>query len=64
MEKDLQLWFDDAVKAAKSAIEKGVLVLLRNDDYQVIVTNAVTSDVVTALGEALATGYTHESTEN
>ncbi len=57
MDEDLKTWLHDATDACVRAKERGIAVLFRNDDYEVIVCSSQDAAVIKALGEALACGY-------
>lgn len=54
---DTRHFIEESVKACEDAARRGVSILIRNDDEEIIVTNATSSEMVTSLGKALACGY-------
>jgi len=61
MDNEAVTWTRKALDLCKDAGPN--LVLFRNDDYNIVVTNATTPEAITALGKALACGYSEESEE-
>lgn len=57
MTGDAKDWVEDALRLCEKAKASGALLLLRNDDEEIVVTNATTPEGIKALGEALACGY-------
>ena len=63
MSGDAKDWTDEAIRIAEKAKEKGISILLRNDEENIIVSNASSADFIRALGEALSCGYEYHEEE-
>jgi len=57
VEPDERKWLEEAVAQAAGATNRGVVVLIRNIETPMIVTNATTPEMVHALAEGLDGGY-------
>jgi len=54
---DEERWIESAFSNCEKASARNVLILFRNDAGEVILTNAGTPELVTALAEGLTCGY-------
>ena len=63
MNSDTRAWIQEAIALCSTAKEKGIGLLLRNDDLEIVVCSVTDAGSVAALGEALACGYIHSDEE-